>query len=129
MQPYTITIESDFAEFWRYNLALAGEVKAEGERVEYLKLIDDIAPVGANLTAMPEGYDIERKLSLCSKAGDSLILYIYVVPNTIPTARRVEECAPFELKVSIHHGHEQVHLHRYMRNQWSGDNIEIKLEA
>ena len=53
--------------------------------------------------------------------------YIYIVPNTLPESRIVADSAPFEVAVSISHGDSVVYNRRLLINQWSGDNIEIKL--
>lgn len=127
MSPYTISIECDYREFWRYNLALSGEVLAAGRRVGYIAYSDDVAAVGSELRAAPAGYSRPRRTVVEGAAGDALTLYIYIVPNTLPVSRVVADSAPFELGVSISHGDSVVYNRRLLINQWSGDNIEIKL--
>lgn len=127
MSPYTISIECDYREFWRYNLALSGEVLARGRRVGYIAYSDDVAAVGSELRAAPAGYSRPRRTVVEGASGDALTLYIYIVPNTLPESRVVADSAPFELDVSISHGDRVVYNRRLLINQWSGDNIEIKI--
>ena len=44
--PFNISIESDYKELWRYNLALIGEVAVAGERVDVVRHLDEVASVG-----------------------------------------------------------------------------------
>ena len=127
MAPYRISIECDYREFWRYNLALSGEVRADGSRVGYIAYTDDVAAVGSQLSSAPAGYKRPRRTVVEGAAGDALTLYIYIVPNTLPKSRIVADSAPFEVVVSISHGDSVVYNRRLLINQWSGDNIEIKL--
>lgn len=129
MAPYRISIECDYREFWRYNLALSGEVRADGKRVGYIAYSDDAAAVGSQLRAAPAGYNRPRRTIVEGVAGDALTLYIYIVPNTLPESRIVADSAPFEVGVSISHGDKVVYKRRLLINQWAGDNIEIKLDA
>ncbi len=127
MAPYTITIECKYSEFWRYNLAITGAVMAEGERKEWISYLDEVAQVGANFTECPTSYNRPQSIILNTGEGDALTLYIYVLPHSLPITRVTKECGPFELRVSVKHGDEVVYNRRMEVNQWSGDNIELKL--
>ena len=81
MAPYRISIECDYREFWRYNLALSGEVRADGIRVGYIAYTDDVAAVGSQLSSAPAGYKRPRRTVVEGAAGDALTLYIYIVPT------------------------------------------------
>ncbi len=61
---------------------------------------------------------------MCSS---DLTLYIYVIPNTLPTERTVDLVKPFTLDVRISRGEEMLYDRHLSINQFSGDNIEIKL--
>ena len=125
--PFNISIESDYKELWRYNLALIGEVAVAGERVDVVRHLDEVASVGDNLKVAPQGYNPNRNVEIESAEGESLTLYIYVLPHSLPITRVTKECGPFELRVSVKHGDEVVYNRRLEVNQWSGDNIELKL--
>ena len=123
--PYNITLDCSFAEFWRYNLIVHGEVSALGKSQNIVKHVDEVAPVGTNLPAMPATYHRPTTISIEAGAGDSLRLYIYLLPHTLPSVERIPDAEPFELVVTITQGERLCYKHRYMINQWSGDNIEI----
>ena len=127
MAPYTITIECKYSEFWRYNLSISGAVFASEERKEWINYSDEVAHVGANLSLRPASYTRGERLVVETTEGDALTLYIYILPHSLPITRVVSECSPFELHVSIKHGEEMLYDRRLEINQWSGDNIEIKL--
>ena len=127
--PFNISIESDYKELWRYNLALIGEVTVAGERVDVVRHLDEVASVGDNLKVAPQGYNPNRNVEIESAEGESLTLYIYVIPHTLPLSRAVEECRPFDMRVTIKHGDNTIYNRHHEINQWSGDNIEIKFEG
>lgn len=126
--PFRISIESDYKELWRYNLALIGEVTTAGERVDVVRHLDEVASVGDNLKAAPAGYDANRNIALVSAEGESLTLYIYVVAHTIPTEISEGDDLFFELRVAIDHGDRRVYQRRHSINTLSGENIEIHIE-
>ncbi|MDE6861781.1 MAG: hypothetical protein K2J31_03415 [Alistipes sp.] len=127
---FSIEISSDYEELWRYNIALTGEVTdIDGQRTEYIKHASEVATVGSSLKAAPAGYDKERRISICTGAGAALTLYIYVIPHTLPRQRIVDQARPFTLHVCIDHGAQRLYDRRLSINQWSGDNIEIKLRS
>lgn len=125
MQPYTIILNSDFEELWRYNIAVMASVRSGDKEVEFLKHTSEVAPVGSELTEIPKGYSPNRRIELQTKAGDALTLYIYVIPHTLPRTTDVAEAKPFELAVEVKHGKESLLRRHAEVNQWSGENIEI----
>ena len=128
MSPYFITIECSYDEFWRYNLAITGAVMVAGKRVEFLSLLDEVAPVCSDLKVAPKDYNRPTTRLITTKEGEELTLYIYIVPHTLPMSRTVDECKHFELHVNIKHGDVTLYNRRHEINQWSGDNIEIKIK-
>ena len=129
MANFTISIESDFQELWRYNIIVMANVMRDGEQCEVLKHCSEIAPVGAELKSPPEGYTPDRTIQLTSTDADALTLYIYIIPHTLPTEQIVRFAQPFELDVKVKHGSRIAYKHRYMVNQWSGENIIATITA
>lgn len=127
MQPYTIILDSDFSELWRYNIVVMCSVLRDGEEVEFLKHSSEIAPVGAELREIPRGYSANRRVELHTAEATNLTLYIYVMPHTLPMTTDVAEAKPFEMVVEVLHGTDQVYRKRVEVNQWSGENIELFL--
>lgn len=125
----TITIDTNFDEFWRYNLVVMASIKRDDEQVELLKHMDEIAPIGAELVTPPSNYPADRRVILKGEAADSLTLYIYVIPHTLPPDKYVRFAPPFELNVKVKHGIRNVYTHRHMINQWSGENLTIDIKT
>ena len=125
MQPFTIVLDSDFSDLWRYNIVVMCSVQRDGAEVEFLKHNSEIAPVGAELREIPRGYNANRRIELHTQPADALTLYIYVMPHTVPMTTDVADAAPFEMLVEVLHGAEQSLRKRVEVNQWSGENLEI----
>ena len=125
MKLFTIKLESDFSELWRYNIVVMCSVLRDGAEVEFLKHSSEVAPVGAELSEVPRGYSADRTIVLRSTDATNLTLYIYVMPHTLPMTTDVAEAKPFEMVVEVLHGEEQAYRKRVEVNQWSGENLEI----
>ncbi len=123
MANFTISIESDFYDLWRYNIVVMASVMQGDKQVEVLKHCSEIAPVGAELQTLPDGYNPNRNIMLSSAEADALTLYIYIIPHTLPKEQVVRFAPPFELDVKVKYGARIAFKHRYMINQWSGENI------
>ena len=123
MANFTISIESDFHDLWRYNIVVMASVMRDSEQIEVLKHLSEIAPVGAELQTAPPNYNKSRNILLTSQDADALTLYIYIIPHTLPKEELVRLAPPFELDVKVKHGARIAFKHRYMVNQWSGENI------
>ena len=129
MANFTISIESNFQELWRYNIVVMANVMRDGVQCEILKHCSEIAPVGAELKEAPADYNPERSIALTSNDADALTLYIYIIPHTLPKEQVVRLAQPFELNVKVKHGSHIAFKHRYMVNQWSGENITASITA
>ena len=127
MKHFTIKLESDFSELWRYNIVVMCSVLRDGAEVEFMKHSSEVAPVGAELREVPRGYSADRTIVLRSTDATNLTLYIYVMPHTLPMTTDVADAKPFEMEVTVLHGSEQVCNKRAEVNQWSGENISITL--
>ena len=129
MANFTISIESNFPDLWRYNIVVMANVMQGSEKVEVLKHCSEVAPVGAELQTRPEGYNPNRNILLSSMKADTLTLYIYIIPHTLPKEQVVRFAPPFEFDVKVKHGSRIAFKHRYMVNQWSGENITATITA
>lgn len=127
MHPYTIEIECSYEEFWRYNLSINGALYLNGAVVQSITYRDAVAEVGSKPCRSELDNGVPRDIVLTTEGGDSLTLYIYVVPHTLPISKLTADTPTFSLRVRISHGSDVVYSHDYAINQWSGDNIEIKL--
>ncbi len=127
---YTIRLRSSFAELWRYNVVVeCGGFDAAGARICFASAQSVIAPVGSALTQAPAEPRHPRELTVGTEPCDSIAAYIYVIPNTLPISREVQECRAFDLKVRVAADGDTVYDAVHKVNQWGGASIEIKLPA
>ncbi len=56
---------------------------------------------------------------------DRILLYIYLVPRTLPTEDAIGGYPPFPLEVKVWHGTNLIRTETYPVNQWGGASIEI----
>lgn len=126
---FTIHVHSGFAQLWRYNTAvMCGGFDGAGERVDFVSAQSTVAPVGADLKSAPEGLERNRDLEVTTAGCDSITAYVYVIPNTLPISREIDDCRPFPLKVKVTADDGEVLYDvTHKVNQWSGASIEIKL--
>lgn len=129
MATFTLTIECNFAEFWRYNLIVTGAKFLRGQRNEFIKYVDEVAPIGSALTECPKDYSRGSSVELTLDGCDALALYIYVLPHTMPRSRIIADSKPFELHLTLRRDGETLYNCRHSIVQWVGDNIEIRYPA
>ena len=127
MKPFTINIESEYTDLWRYNISLIGEVKHGDESIDIVRHSDEVVPVGSNIEMAPHNYNEHRNVKIETAAGDILILYIYIVAHSLPATETTNEENSFEVHIEIKHGEDIAYNRRHSVNIWSGDNIEIRL--
>lgn len=85
---------------------------------------------GLGIAAGPLRADgTRRALTMTTEPCESITAYIYVIPNTLPVSREVQDCLPFGLKVSVTADGETVYDVTHKVNQWGGASIELKLPA
>ena len=111
VEKFTVEIRSGFDQWGRYNAALmCGAFDASG-----------------NLEAPPEGLDLHRSLTLETVPCERIVLYIYVIPHTLPRDNEIGGHPPFPLQVRIRYGDRTVLDKEYSINQWGGASIELKV--
>lgn len=123
---YRVEIESGFAEFWRYNIAVTcGLFDADDVQCGFVSAEDSVAPVGSNLPSAPKGTPPHRRTEF--EAGDChhLRMYVYLIPHSLPEADRIADRKPFPLSIRITYGGSVVLRENRSINQWSGASIEI----
>ena len=128
-QGFTVEVSSRYEGWWRYNAALmCGCFDAEEQRTGFASASSHIADVGANLPEQPADTAPGRKIVLETEPCDHLLLYIYIVPHTLPTGSDIDETEPFDLDVTIACAGRRIRKSRYRINQWSGASIELRVE-
>lgn len=126
MKPFTIEIRSDSDHWWCYNAAmLCGALDGEGCNVGFSAAESHVADVGANLDEPPAGLDLHRRLSLETPPCEQIVLYIYIVPHTLPRDGQIGGHPPFPLHIEITWGGKVVKTTTHPVNRWGGASIEL----
>lgn len=127
-EKFTVEIGSRFEGWWRYNAALmCGAFDAEGERVGFASSESRVADTGSDLERAPQGVDLHRSLRLETVPCERIVLYIYIIPHTLPRDSEIGGHPPFPLRVKIVCGDRIVEDREYPINQWGGASIELKV--
>lgn len=126
---FSIEISSRYDGWWRYNAALmCGCFDAGDERIGFASAESHVADVGANLTAKPADMAGDRSLRLETAACDHLLLYIYIVPHTLPAGNDIADTQPFEITLRIAYGGKVLRSEKRLINQWSGASVEMRVD-
>lgn len=127
-QAYRIEVTSPYNEFWRYNVALmCGCFDAADQRIGFASAEDTVADVGTAPAAPPADGPKQRKILLEAPEAHHLLLYVYIIPHTLPKGSDVADRQPFPLQVRIAHGGQEIRTETYAINQWSGASIELRI--
>ena len=129
MEQYRIVVDTDYKDFWRYNVVVMASVMVGDEQVELLKHRDVVAEVGAELKRVPRRYNPNRRVELTSKPATSLTLYIYIIPHTLPI-KSYRDPIPTDtlpLRIEVSHGDKVVYAHTHELCLLTGDNIMLRL--
>ena len=99
---FSVEVESRYEGWWRYNVTiLCGCFDADGNRIGFASAESVVAPVGSDLSAPPEGAAAERRIGIRSIACDHIVMYVYIVPHTLPETREIGDVAPFDVRLRI----------------------------
>ena len=127
---FTIEVTSRYGEWWRYNVALmCGCFDASDQRIGFASATSDVADVGSNLTERPADIPADRSAVLETMACDHLLLYIYIIPHTLPAGNDIDANKPFEIELRISYNEHRLRTEKRAINQWSGASIEMRVEA
>lgn len=126
---FSVEVESRFEGWWRYNVTiLCGCFDASGERVGFASAERIVAPVGSDPSVSSEDIAAARRgIGIRSVACDHIVMYVYIVPHTLPETREIGEALAFDVRLRIGYGGAPLTDARYKINPWSGASLEIKL--
>ncbi len=126
---FTIEIASRFEGWWRYNAVLMGGCfDAAGTRIDFASAESHVADVGAGPAERPANVAPDRRLTLETQPCDHLLLYIYVIPHTLPQSNDIETTKPFALDLKIAYNGHRFRSERLSINQWSGISLELRVD-
>ena len=116
-----ITIESGYDQWWRYNVYVSAATFADGERVDYRSVCDVVYPLGngSEVRLRPEGWNPARPIVLEIDAAQSLELFAYVIPNTMPIDNSIRQSPPFPIRLKINGAGLNI-SEDHKVNQWGG---------
>ena len=61
-------------------------------------------------------------------ACDHLLLYIYIVPHTLPAGNDIADTQLFEITLRIAYGGKVLRSEKRLINQWSGASVEMRVD-
>ena len=129
-QGFKIELKSRYDEWWRYNADLmCGCFDADDNRIGFASAASDVADVGANLSVRPADIPAARSVVLTTPPCHHLVLYVYIIPHTLPAGNDIDSTRPFEAEIRISRGGKLLCTEKRAINQWSGASIELKVEA
>ena len=116
-----ISVSCDYNQWWRYNVYVSAITFRDGERVDYQSLIDTVysAGNGAEVRLCPTDYNPQRPLELEVEAAESMELFLYVIPNTMPTSDTITQSPPFDITMRVRGGGIS-ETEKLQVNQWGG---------
>lgn len=127
-EKFRVEIQSHSEQWWRYNAALVcGAFDAAGRRIGFASAESRVAEAGEEFIRRPETIPAHRKLSLETVPCASIVLYIYIIPHTLPRDGEIGGHPPFPLHVRIACGDRIVLDERREINQWGGASIELRV--
>lgn len=127
---FNIEVSSSFDGWWRYNVALmCGCFDAGGNRTDFVTASSHVADVGSGLRERPDGIAPDRSVALAAKPCDHLMLYIYLIPHTLPSGNDIADSDPFEVTLRIRCAGRKLRTEKLRINQWSGASVEMRIEA
>lgn len=127
---FNIEVSSHYEGWWRYNVALmCGCFDAADQRIGFASTESHIADVGANLKARPKEVDNARCVVIETMPCDHLILYLYIVPHTLPADKQIDSTRPFEVELRISYDAHQLRTKKLTINQWSGTSTEMRIDT
>ena len=89
----------------------------------------EVAGVGSNLPERPAEIPAFRTARLTTGPCDHLVLYIYIVPHTLPAGNDIDATRPFEIDLKIACDGHRIRSEKRRINQWSGASIELRVDS
>ena len=127
---FTIEVTSRYEGWWRYNAALmCGCFDAAGRRIGFASSASTVADVGSNLAERPADIAADRTAALQTVPCDHLVLYLYIIPPTLPADNEIDATRPFGIEVRISYAGRRLLTEKREINQWSGASVEMRVDS
>lgn len=129
-QEFHIELSSSFDGWWRYNIVLmCGCFDATDSRTGFTATESHIADIGSNLMQPPVDTPHRSTISLHTAPCDHIVLYLYIIPHSLPAGKSIDSNRPFDVELKISYAGEELRSEKRHINQWSGTSVEIKIQA
>lgn len=126
---FSVEMTSKFEEFWRYNLLVTcGCIDESGNQVSFASVDDEVAPVGSNLEQCPEGYPANRVVGFEAAACHHLLMFIYVIPNSIRLGCIDDELS-FNVDLRVLRDGQVITCRQLEVNRWAGATFELRIDV
>ncbi len=126
---FTIEISSRYEGWWRYSAPLwCGCSAGAATPPAFPSPPPPVAAVGPTPRGRPADLPADRRVTLSAPACDHLMLYVYVIPHTLPTDNDIDATRPFDLDLKITFAGRRLRAERYTINQWSGISLELRVD-
>ncbi|WP_300737688.1 hypothetical protein [uncultured Alistipes sp.] len=124
---FKIELKCRYEAWWRYNAALmCGCFDADDRRTGFVSAASEVAEVGANLPAKPDGLPDRNCVALETPPCDHILLYAYIIPHTLPEGNDIDATRPFDIEIRLFCAGRLLRTEKRKVNQWSGASIELK---
>ena len=121
MNRYRIELSCTAPEWWRYNIEMtAAGYDDTGAECGYYSVEDRIAEPGSAPAAAPEGYPADRCTALECGPCARVLLYLYVVPHTLPETDDIEQTPPLPGRLTIWRDGRKLRTEQLAINPWGG---------
>lgn len=125
---FKISVRSNFAELWRYNIVVTcGTFDAAGEQIEVTTSESSVASIVDGAGSVADVADVSRDVKLTTAPCESIKAYVYLMPHKLPSAKSPDDTPTFGVRVKVMADDEQIYNVVHSVNQWSGATIELKL--
>lgn len=125
---FQISVRSNFAELWRYNIVvMCGMYNSAGEQLSVSSCESEVAAVGEQVDPAKVADAAARVLRLTTEPCDSIKAYIYLIPHKLPAVGSPEDARDFGIRIKVKADGEELYNVVHAVNQWSGATIELKL--
>ncbi len=121
---FTIEIICHDGEWWRYNVAVTcGCFDREGRRIGFASTESKITDVGGEVRESDKHRT--RKIELQTGECDNLLLYLYIIPHTLPEDNEIKD-DPFPVKIRASYAGKEMKTTTKSINRWSGASLELR---
>ena len=129
MKRFTVELRCRYKEWWRYNVEMmCAAFDAADRRVGFSAARSHVADVGAELREPPAGVVVPTELHLDTEPCNHALLYLYIIPHTLPAENRIGETPPFEVTLRVGCDGRPLRTEQIRVNQWGGASIQLRLE-